>query len=99
MPRNGRSETLRYRMAPLHRGAGRLCLAVVLAALPGPERGDIGPVHAPFRTVTPGVAGAGVDEHALTAGRLADAEPLDAHVGEPDGQAHHRAGRGLGPAP
>jgi hypothetical protein len=34
--------------------------------------------------------------------RLADAEPVDAHVGEPDGEAHHGAGRYLsatGPPP
>src|SRR5207244_2949509 len=34
-------------------------------------------------------------EYSLAAGRLADAEPVDAHVGEPDGQAHHGAGRVL----
>src|SRR5207247_11144838 len=79
----------------LHLRAGRLCLALVLAPLAGPERGDICPVHAPLGTVTPGVAGAGVDEYSLAAGRLADAEPVDAHVGEPDGQAHHGAGRVL----
>src|SRR6516225_2272729 len=89
MPGKGRSET------PLPRRAGWLGLAVVLAALPGPVRGDVGPVHAPLGAVTPGVAGAGVDEHALAAGRLADAEPFDAHVGEPDGEAHHGAGRVL----
>src|SRR6516165_450944 len=89
MPAKGQSET------PLRHRAGWLGLAVVLAALPGPVRGDVGPVHAPLGAVTPGVAGAGVDEHALAAGRLADAEALDAHVGEPDGEAHHGAGRVL----
>ena len=82
MPGKGRSET------PLDRGAGRPGLAVVIAALPGPVCGDVGPVHAPLGAVTPGVAGAGVDEHALAAGCLADAEPLDAHVVDP---AQHRA--------
>src|SRR6476660_1243926 len=79
----------------LHRGARRLGFALVLAALPGPVRGDICPVHASLGTVTPGVAGAGVDENARAVRRLADAEPADAHVGEPDGQAHHGAGRVL----
>src|ERR1700759_788818 len=79
----------------LHAGARRLRLAVVLAPLPGPVRGHVGPVHAPLGAVTPGVAGAGVDEYPLAAGRLADAEPGDAHAGEPDGEAHHGAGRVL----
>src|SRR5215471_2763438 len=95
MPGKGRTETPRYPVAPLHPGAGRFRLAVVLAALAGAVRGNVGPVHAPLGAVAPGVAGAGVDEHALAAGRVADAEPVDAHVGEPDGEAHHGAGRVL----
>src|SRR5882724_6141886 len=80
----------------LRRRAGCFCLAAaVLAAFPGPERGDVGPVHASFGAVTPGVAGAGVDENARAAGRLADAEPFDAQVGQPDGQAHYGARRVL----
>ncbi len=81
--------------ARLHRGGRRLCLTVVFTALPGAIRGDVGAVHAPVGTVAPGVTGAGVDEYALTAGRLADAEPVDAHVGDSHGQAHHRASRVL----
>src|SRR5689334_17458130 len=99
MPRSGQAETplpsSRALVGGLPRlGAGRLRLAAaVLASLPGAERGHVGPVHAPFRAVTPGVAGAGVDEDALAAGRLADAEPFNAQVGEPDGEAHHGARR------
>src|SRR6185437_7906541 len=92
MPGKGRPETPCHRGA-LHRGARRLRLTLVLAALPGPVRGDIRPVHASFGTVTPGVAGAGVDENARAARRLADAEPVDAHVAEPDGHAHRGDGR------
>src|SRR3954447_18518280 len=79
----------------LRRGIGRFRLAAVLAPLPGPERGHVGTVHAPFGAVAPGVAGAGVDEDALAAGRLADAEPVDPQVGDPDGQSHHGARRVL----
>src|SRR5690349_17885250 len=99
MPRSGRAETQfpssRALVGGLPRlGTGRLRLgAAVVAPLPGPEGGHIGAVHAPFRAVTPGVAGAGVDKDALAAGRLADAEPFDAQVGEPDGEAHHGARR------
>src|ERR1700760_4520251 len=71
-------------------GTGRFCLAaVVLAAFPGPERGHVGAVHAALGAVPPGVAGAGVDEDARAAGRLADAEPVDPQVGDPDGESHH----------
>src|SRR5947208_12101656 len=39
----------------LRLGAGRLCLAAaVLTPLPGPARGHVGPVHAPFRAVPQG---------------------------------------------
>src|SRR5438105_3532986 len=99
MPRRGQAETLlcpsRVLLGSLLRlRVGRLCLAAaVLTPLPGPERGHVGAVHAPFRAVTPGVAGAGVDEDALATGRLADAEPFDAQVGEPDREAHHGARR------
>src|ERR1700749_1439204 len=94
MPGKGRPETPCHIVA-LHRGTRRLRLALVLAALPGPVRRDVRPVHAALRTVTPGVAGAGVDENARAARRLADAEPVDAYIGEPDGHAHHGAGRVL----
>src|SRR5512142_1038170 len=101
MPRKGRAETLlvwpRALLGGLFRlGLGRFCLAAaVLAPFPGPERRHVGPVHAPLRAVTPGVAGTGVDKDALAAGRLADAEPFDAQVGEPDGEAHHGTRRVL----
>src|SRR5690242_17233959 len=99
MPRRGQAETplpsSRALLGGLLRlSAGCPCLAAaVLAPLPGPERGHVGAVHAPFRAVTPGVAGAGVNEDALAAGRLADAEPFDAQVGEPDRETHHGARR------
>jgi nickel-type superoxide dismutase maturation protease len=66
--------------------------AAVLAALTRRERGYVRAVGAPIRAEPPGAAGTGVDEHALAAGRLADAEPADADVGQPDGQAHHGPG-------
>src|SRR5712664_858089 len=91
MPTWWKTETTRA----LHRGGWRLCFAVVFAPFTGTKRGDVGPVHAPLGAVAPGVAGAGVDEHALAAGRLADAEPVDPHVREPDGEGHHGAGRVL----
>src|SRR5690349_23526500 len=99
MPRSGRAETTLPSSQALvggllRLGPGRLCLAAaVLAPFPGSERRHVGTVHAPLRAVTPGVAGTGVDEDALAAGRLADAEPFDAQVGEPDGEAHHGARR------
>src|SRR5437667_10252546 len=81
-------------MRALRRGGWCLCLTVV-PALPRAKRGDVGAVHAAVGTVAPGVTAARVDEYALAAGRLAHAEPVDAHVGEPDGEAHHGAGRVL----
>src|ERR1700742_479124 len=76
---------------------GRLCLSIValliIGAFAGAKGGHVGPVHAPLAAVTPGVTAAGIDEHALAAGRLADPETVDADVGEPDGQAHHGPGR------
>src|SRR2546421_540044 len=75
-------------MRALRRGGWCLCLTVV-PALPRAKRGDVGAVHAAVGTVAPGVTAARVDEYALAAGRLAHAEPVDAHVGEPDGEARN----------
>jgi len=72
-------------------GAG-LAFPVAFVPLTGAKSGNIGAVHAALGAVPPGAARAGVDEHAQAAGRLADAEPVDADVAEPDGQAHHRPG-------
>src|SRR6266567_4365673 len=45
MPRKGRSETPRLHRWHLQRSAGCPCLALVLAPLAGPVRGDVGPVQ------------------------------------------------------
>ena len=71
----------------------RLGVRFVFAPPAGPERRHVRPVYAPIGAVSPGVVAADVDEHPLAARRLADAEPVNAQVGEPHGQAHDRPGR------
>src|SRR5215469_4780055 len=86
---DGHGETVpscRIRARPGRSGAG------FLDALAGPVRDHVGPAGAPVRAVPPGTAGRRIDEYPGTRCRLADAEPVDAELGEPDREAHRRAG-------
>src|ERR1700721_1413123 len=60
----------------------------VFAALAGSVGGDVRPAGATVRAVPPGPVDRRVDEDPLAGRRLAHAEPVEAEVGQPDGEPH-----------
>src|ERR1039457_4635160 len=83
---------MRRNFGALRQGGRGLCVPAVFALFTRAKRGNAGAIRAPLRAETPSVGGAGVDEHALAAGRVAAADRVDADVGQPDGEAHHGPG-------